>query len=168
MKIKTTLLACTLLSALGCGKSPLLNHAQANGGGGNPGAPTPHLTDERGQCPLQFTGAGLCASITWDKPPVSDAAATLVLRYWNKDSGTFNGPYINPSHAVGVKLWMPDMGHGSSPVAVAQAVDQAGVAVPGVFKATNIYFIMPGAWEVHVQLKDGTTVVEEAVATVSI
>ncbi|MBI3554828.1 MAG: FixH family protein, partial [Deltaproteobacteria bacterium] len=69
---------------------------------------------------------------------------------------------------VGVKLWMPAMGHGSSPVNVAHAVDQGGANVPGVFKATNVYFVMPGDWDVHVQLKNGSKVVEETVEKVTI
>lgn len=42
-----------------------------------------------------------------------------------------------------VELWMPHMGHGSSPV----TITQFGV---NKYKITEAYFIMPGAWEVRV------------------
>ncbi len=45
-----------------------------------------------------------------------------------------------------VKLWMPDMGHGSSPV----TVTQFGV---NKYKVTQAFFIMPGNWEVRVAFK---------------
>jgi YtkA-like len=45
-----------------------------------------------------------------------------------------------------VKLWMPDMGHGSWPV----TITQFGV---NKYKITQAYFIMPGSWEVRVAFK---------------
>lgn len=44
---------------------------------------------------------------------------------------------------VQVELWMPDMGHGSSPVAVEQ-LDAVH------FHVSQAYFIMPGTWEIRV------------------
>ncbi len=166
MKLNLThpaLLIGLTLFALGCGKSPLLNHAQANGGSPDTGRTLePRNDQQRAQCPLLFPNAGLCASISWDKQPGSEEATSFTLRYWNRESGTFNGPYADPASTVGVKLWMPTMGHGSSPVTIAHDADS------GVFKVTNVYFVMPGEWEVHVQLKDGAKVVEEAVEKVTI
>ncbi len=48
-------------------------------------------------------------------------------------------------------LWMPSMGHGSSPTEVTNLGD-------GFFKVTNIWFIMKQDWELRftVQLDDGT------------
>lgn len=45
-----------------------------------------------------------------------------------------------------VALWMPDMGHGSSPV----TLTQFGV---NKYKVTQAFFIMPGHWEVRVNFK---------------
>lgn len=45
-----------------------------------------------------------------------------------------------------VKLWMPEMGHDSSPV----KITQLGV---NKYKITEAYFIMPGNWEVRVAFK---------------
>lgn len=48
-----------------------------------------------------------------------------------------------------VKLWMPDMGHGSSPTALEFADDQC-------IKVSKVNFMMPGMWEVQVIYKDGS------------
>lgn len=45
-----------------------------------------------------------------------------------------------------LKLWMPDMGHGSSPV----TLTQFGV---NKYKVTDAFFIMPGHWEVRIAFK---------------
>lgn len=53
---------------------------------------------------------------------------------------------------VSVELWMPDMGHGSSPTQVKRATDESGQVIPGAFIVSNVYFIMGGKWEVRVTL----------------
>lgn len=45
-----------------------------------------------------------------------------------------------------VQLWMPSMGHGSSPV----KITQLGV---NKYKVTEAFFVMPGTWEVRVTFK---------------
>lgn len=45
-----------------------------------------------------------------------------------------------------LKLWMPDMGHGSSPV----TLTAFGV---NKYKVTQAFFIMPGTWEVRIAFK---------------
>ena len=48
------------------------------------------------------------------------------------------------------------MGHGSSPVKIAPG------SVAGVFSATEVFFVMPGEWEIWIQLKEGTKVFDQA------
>ena len=47
-----------------------------------------------------------------------------------------------------VKLWMPEHGHGSTPV-------QLGATEDGCRIAKKVNFSMPGSWEVRVELTDG-------------
>ena len=49
-----------------------------------------------------------------------------------------------------VKLWMPDMGHGSSPTTLEMAGDSC-------LRVKKINFMMPGLWELRIQFKDGST-----------
>jgi hypothetical protein len=62
---------------------------------------------------------------------------------------------VNPNGQWLIKLWMPSMGHGSSPVKISQALGTAGAPLDGVFNVTNVFFVMPGEWEIRVIVKDG-------------
>ncbi len=154
----------------GCLNSPLLNHADADQV--RTPAPAQKQQDKNGQgeesavpaatCAFVFTAPDLCASLEWKTQPTDEQKGAFVLRFWDSRSGTEHGPYVTPGYNVAVKLWMPDMGHGSSPVKVAQAVDASGAAIPGVFNASDVYFVMGGHWEIWVQLKQDKQVISQA------
>ena len=48
------------------------------------------------------------------------------------------------------------MNHGSSPM----QIQQIG---PGLYKVNRVYFIMPGQWDLHIQLKMNEQVQDEFV-----
>ena len=151
------LLCCAILLA-GC-QSPLFVHADAR----EPLAkPTVAPEEKAADCPLSFPKSGLCASLTWDVAPAEDREGEFTLRFWRRGEATAGGPYLDPANTVFTKLFMPAMGHGSAPITLAHANDASGAALPGIFKGTHASFIMAGTWELWVQLKDGTTVVEQA------
>lgn len=152
LNIALALMAVFLNSCI----SPLLEHVEADES--VPPAPVEKARD----CELDFAKAGFCASWSWDHRPGDDETGSAVLRFWKKGEGSPFGPYADPEGTVAVKLWMPAMGHGSSPVTVTPQVDAAGSRIPGVFTASQIYFSMPGAWEIRVQLKNGTQVIDQA------
>lgn len=147
---------------VGCLDSPLFNHADAS-----PAALKQPLTEDQ-SCPLKFEKEGLCASMAWTKLPSDEEKGEFTLRFWQSASGTESGPYVTPSGSVFVKLWMPGMGHGSSPVTVKSAVDAGGLSVPGVFFASDVYFVMPGEWEIWVQLRQDRVVTDQAKVDVKI
>jgi hypothetical protein len=157
--------ATILLGGSACGKSPLLNHANAADSSSAGGL---SVEAESAACPLSFSKSGLCASLTWTSGPSAETMNSFVLKFWKKTGADQNGPYSNPTQTVFVKLWMPSMGHGSSPVTLQHQQDATHTDLTGKFEASNVYFVMPGAWDLHVQLKDGTTVVEEAILAVKI
>jgi hypothetical protein len=113
-------------------------------------------------CPLDYPNSNLCAKIEWIVGPNGDdGESSFFVKFWDKHTGAPEGPYADPEHDVAVQLWMPTMGHGSSPVTMAeQAV--------GVYKATRVSFIMPGAWNIRVKLQDGNALVEQAILPVTI
>ncbi|MCC7441254.1 MAG: hypothetical protein IT285_06465 [Bdellovibrionales bacterium] len=163
MNTNTTIASITFVLGLaltGCLESPLLNHADA---GALPPAP---VAAPQG-CAFRLQRLDLCASLTWVKQPTNDEAGAFTFRFWSAVDGTEHGPYVDPIAAapgssVKVKLWMPSMGHGSSPVKVNAAVDAAGLPVVGVFEATEVFFVMGGAWEIWVEIKRGNQVVDRA------
>lgn len=83
--------------------------------------------------------------------------ADSVLRLVAMDAATHKPTAFTED--VEVVLWMPSMGHGSSPTQVERVVDAAGAVVSSTLRVRNVYFIMGGDWEVRVTLKsaDGTT-----------
>ncbi len=150
-------LVITLIGSA-CGWSPQLNHtfpkrspAQLN----VEEAPLGTFENPEG-CQLFFKTQNLCATLSWVTEPTRDVAGTFRLYFWNKDQGLAQQPFmIDPdADSVGVKLWMPDMGHGSDLVKVSKAKDEAGDLLDGIFEATPVYFVMPGKWDIIVQLKD--------------
>jgi hypothetical protein len=144
----------------GCLNSPLLNHADA--------ATASDQSQNSNGCAINLTKENLCASLTWEKQPTEDDMGEFVLRFWDAQKGTESGPYLTAPDAVAVKLWMPSMGHGSSPVAVSPMHDSGNQVIPGVYDATNVYFVMPGAWQILIQLKQGSNIVDQATLDIQI
>ena len=114
-------------------------------------------------CPLSFPKTGLCASATWDAQPSAARPNAFTLRFWSASQGTDAGPYLSPSQELFVRLWMPSMGHGSRPVTLTPARDASGAALPGIFRVEKVVFTMRGDWDVQVQLKNGSQVLEQSV-----
>jgi len=162
----TLTLFCVAFSSLcfSC-QSPIFDHTNAPA----VGAKDPlSLSAASADCALSFSKSELCASLSWDSPPVEGQDSPFTLRFWNSKTSSKNGPYVDPSLTVFTKLWMPAMGHGSSPITTVHTKDPAGGDVTGIYHSTDVFFIMGGDWEVHVQLKQGQTVVEEAILPISI
>jgi hypothetical protein len=157
---KTLILAAAGAVAVlaGCLQSPLFRHVNAD--------ELRRRDDARGSkppaCAFHFPKAALCASLEWIVKPSHDEKAEFRLRFWHERDGTEHGPYVDPPHAVAAKLWMPAMGHGSSPVRVGQEKDASLVPIPGVYLATDVFFMMDGEWEIWVQLKREREIVEQA------
>jgi hypothetical protein len=159
------ILSAVLICETACGKSPLLHHENASdtASSGLSQNPTPADT-----CPLVFPKSGLCASLDWTPPLAARKKLSFTLKFWKKSDATANGPYSDPSKTPYVLLWMPSMGHGSSEVTLSRKTDRQHLPLTGIYESNDASFIMGGAWDVHVQLKDGDTVVEEAIAKVKI
>lgn len=181
---KSTLLPLTALSLFtlsACG-SPLFDHRKADPLPISPqraetpvtppATPTPMVvapespnpTPTTRQCSLEFPGRSLCAKLVWDNlapgqtigSPDEEGYRSFRLLVWDKEIGTESGPYADPGLNLKAVLWMPDMGHGSSPTRVAQGA-------PGQFSVSQVYFSMGGFWEIRLQLRQGASVVSQAV-----
>lgn len=114
------------------------------------------------QCPIEFKKIGQCASVEWRVAPKVDAFAEATIKFWSKKTGTPSGPYQNPQgNILAVSLWMPSMGHGSSPIRLT-------VRETGVVDATKIYFSMPGVWDLRILQKNGTQVIDQAAVSLNL
>ena len=154
------------LGVTACGASPVLHHdtpnrvpqSMTNSSHSGTSSETPKFS-----CDFEFSSEKLCAQLNWIKKPSSEEPGEFKLSFWKKDQNP-NASVIfqNPeAPQVFVKLWMPDMGHGSSPVTVTQASDGHGAPVDGVFSAKGVFFIMTGKWEIQVQLRSSEGVARE-------
>ena len=72
------------------------------------------------------------------KPYVGDESKLLIILQAS------NGMTYKEEISFGVKLWMPGMG-GSFPVTLEKIAD-------GVFLASEVFFTMPGYWDIHFQV----------------
>lgn len=168
--IVPTLISLALIA--GCGKSPLLHHETQTRKAATPAVPTvtgalpatPQTTEDNtppeptpgpAACTLSFPKEGLCASLTWDAALTDDGENSFVLRFWAAGTEQFQ----DVDGSVNIQLWMPDMNHGSSPVTVTAKGN-------GIYEASRVYFVMPGDWDVRVQIKRNKKIVEQAVLSV--
>ena len=154
MKIQLFAPCLLVIFLSACGESPLFSHYNADdmNPGGNKVATV--------SCPLSFSKSKLCGSIEWVTGP-SEEESVFTLKFWDSNEGSSKGPYLDPAHRVFVQLWMTSMGHGSSPVAIQKTTQ-------GIYAVTKVFFIMPGEWDVRVQLKDGNVVFEQTVQSVNV
>lgn len=112
----------------------------------------------KGDCGLLFSSEDICLKTNWIDKPSESTYGAMELTFTAKNDPS---RFIDPVNSPFILLWMPSMGHGSSPV----TLERTDV---GRFKATEIFFIMPGPWEIRYQLKNGQNVVEEKIQNITI
>lgn len=144
----------------GCGQSPLLHHLDA-------GEPRNSSIEEQGMgsetnpasnpgaCALAFPKQKLCANIHWNERPVVGQAVSFRLQF----KSAVDNKKKDPTGPVHVELWMPSMGHGSSPVVVTRAEGDPN-DVTGLYNVTNVLFLMNGDWDIRFRVSDGAQVEE--------
>ena len=100
-------------------------------------------------CLFGFPQNKLCAQIHWLIGPSVDIENQIELQFYNEELTST----IEPSEKIKVSLFMPDMGHGSSPTSLTRKLDQNGIPEIGYFKVSKIHFMMDGDWELRISLK---------------
>jgi hypothetical protein len=105
-------------------------------------------------CAFSFTGSISCAQLSWEKNQTEDETGTFTLHFGNLDTAK-NLLLKDPAQILQVRLWMPSMGHGSSPLTVTKSA-------VGVYEVTGVWFSMPGQWEIQIKLQDENGVVSES------
>ena len=124
-----------IFTLAGCGKSPLLNKVDKNLNAVTGGS----LLSE------QFPKLQIGFSMDWIVSPALDELSTFELKLERE---------LTPSQHLNVYLWMPEMGHGSSPVEV-----QQNNSTNYVF--SELAFIMPGLWVLHVEILENNQVLDQ-------
>lgn len=109
------------------------------------------------QCQCFFIKEKICLQIQWESQPSSNNFSSLIMTFTKENSDE----RIDPINTPFVMLWMSSMGHGSTPVTMEK------ISI-GEYRASNIYFVMPGTWDVRFQLKRGNAILEQYVQTITI
>lgn len=137
---------------LGCADPHYVQAQQPPEGGGRKEALMP--------CHAQFH-SGICVSLEWETQPADDSFGSFIFKTFRQtepggEVGNDNTPIFEDlGNRVSVLLWMPSMGHGSSPVRVERLE-------PGVYRASQVYFSMRGSWEIRFQIKEENKLVDQA------
>lgn len=109
-------------------------------------------------CDHIFSSEELCMNFKWAKMPTESEFGLMKVQFTDfKDDRIFT----SPKRHFHFHLWMSSMGHGSSPVEIKEIS-------PGKFEISKIFFIMPGPWDMHFQLKDEDHVQEEFIQKITI
>jgi len=103
-------------------------------------------------CLAQFR-SGLCVSWAWEKLPTEEEFGSFTFKLY-RDSAT--GKILEDISGLSVLLWMPGMGHGSSPITLERLAT-------GSYRATRVFFTMRGEWEIRFQSKEGQSLLDQAV-----
>lgn len=112
----------------------------------------------QGSCSLVLTQSQLCIDLVWDNLPTNNDTGSFHLLFYQQNNTSVR---LDPPYTLAVQLWMPSMGHGSSPVKI-QKRDT------GIFDVTNVFFVMPGEWEIRIQIKNGSSLVDQAIQKITI
>ncbi len=111
-------------------------------------------------CEIRFQASGHCLLWQWENLPTSTQVGSIIFKVVRSNALDDSPIPVDLNSVPTLVLWMPSMGHGSSPTTVEQ-VDT------GSYRAKNVFFIMPGEWEMRFQVKDGSTVQDEALVTLT-
>ncbi|MGE3261930.1 MAG: hypothetical protein AB7K68_09140 [Bacteriovoracia bacterium] len=113
---------------------------------------------------LAFAEGKLHAHLSWLVEPNTKGEAKMKLEW--RDGSTHE--IIEPALPVSVSLWMPDMGHGSAPTQIQRMLDDRGSVIVGTYEVRNMYFMMPGNWEIRVKVKYPSETEETKIWAVSV
>jgi len=125
---------------VGCGDSPFLEEDSGN-----------HQTQviQGLETGLLFASAGITVKSYWrDGPNIGDESKLLIVLLGQ------DGTPLSEDLDLRLKLWMPTMGHGSFPVTLSRLAN-------GVYEAREIFFTMPGYWDIHFQIFQENNLDEE-------
>jgi len=144
---KNLFLILTVAFVAGCAEPKYVRDSNTSNDGTN-------AQESKADCQVSFTNSGLCLTWFWEKKPTSTEMGSLIFKTYRLNSVDQTPIEVDLTSIPQVVLWMPSMVHGSTPTQTAR-VDE------GTYRTTNVFFIMPGDWEIRFQVKNGTEVIDE-------
>lgn len=115
----------------------------------------------KADCSLQFQNSKICLMWKWETQPTNTVMGSLILKTYRLNHYDQTSVETDMTAIPDLILWMPSMGHGSSPT-VSEQIDI------GTYRIKNVFFIMPGDWDLKFQVKSGNEKIDEAIVSVFI
>lgn len=107
-----------------------------------------------GECSLSLKDS-YCLEVNWLEEPAENKFARFALKTYRLNKLDKSKVYENYFvESPSIELWMPDMGHGSSPVSV-EKIDS------GTYLVSDVYFSMHGDWQIKISSLNGENKIEE-------
>lgn len=125
----------TLCSLVSCGKSPLLNKLEKQ----NPVINGTILLEER------LPEINNSFNLKWSVAPSLEELGIFELTLSSA---------LKATQSFNVYIWMPDMGHGSSPIVTTKLSDLN-------YEFSELAFIMPGLWVLHIEVIENNKVLSK-------
>lgn len=85
----------------------------------------------------------------WNLEPQVGPQSALIVTMFNQ-----GGEFIDLPLRFEAYLWMPNMGHGSFPISIKKMGS-------GFYELSELYFTMPGLWNLHLEFYEDETLVGE-------
>lgn len=98
-------------------------------------------------CSSVFSESKYCLSWYWENKPTAKHAGSLIFKIYRLNQFDKTAVPVDFKPIPDVVLWMPSMGHGSAPT-------QTTRLDVGTYRASNVFFIMPGDWDIRFSVKD--------------
>lgn len=118
-------------------------------------APPPLACQEQQpSCQAKFQ-SGHTIYFQWEKMPTEEETGSFIISIFRPNLSDVS-PVLEDYDPLEIVLWMPSMGHGSSPV----VVEKIGL---GTYRASEVFFTMRGEWEIRAQKKNGTEIIDQAI-----
>jgi hypothetical protein len=143
------------LSFVACAKPTYVSTTLPLGGGEHNNEP------ESATCDARFQSSGHCVELTWQTKPTDSTVGSFVFSVSRPNEADAQPVLVDTSDVMTVRIFMPSMGHGSSPVTVTQADT-------GTYRADGIFFSMHGDWQIIFEIKQKNgTVIDKAILPIT-
>jgi len=113
----------------------------------------------KADCSFRFQQSSYCLTWAWEEIPTSMKPGALIFKVFRPNVFDHSPVMTDFSTAPRLVLWMPSMGHGSSPTEV-NRLDT------GTYRASNVFFIMPGEWDLRFLAQDSSGDQDEVIVPI--
>ena len=118
------------------------------------------IQQTKGDCTIKWKN-GLCMIWYWQQKPTTKQAGILIFKTFLLNQVDETPVQTDLALVPQINLWMPEMGHGSS-LTHTERLDV------GTYRTTDVYFVMPGKWEIRFEMKDAEKTIEDLIVEISI